>query len=386
MITKGRWAAVTLAASIAAALLGCPSLRSIGVTGGDAGDEGIVEAARADARSDARDADGAKEAHACTPDAASDPRNCGRCGHDCMGGACEGGVCQAYVLATDPAGTYGVAVNGGVVYFTSIDGTVQKCTADDCAMTLTQMTSGQGTPRAITTDSTSVYWANEGFIVEAGFLGGIATCGLAGCPKGTAMVLASAEVAPIDVAVNTNAVFWTDEYGKLVRSCSIGGCGNMPTTLATDPTNLSGVAIDATSIYWAETQLGNIIQCPLGGCTSFVPLASFTPYQFTKLDIANDTVFWSTDGEILSCATSGCGGTPQVFATGQANAYAVAHDATNLYWTLFDASGSVLSCPLAGCSTPTVLATMQIQPTSVAVDDISVYWANSGGTVMRVMK
>jgi hypothetical protein len=200
------------------------------------------------------------------------------------------------------------------------------------------------------------------------------------------MDLSSLEQWPADLAVNTSAVYWTDVYGQAVRSCRIGGCSGVPTTLANDPTRLSGVAIDDTSIYWAEPKLGNVIKCPLAGCPTFTPFAS-GQVNPAKLDVANGTLFWSANGAIMSCATSGCAGAPAVFANNQPASYAITHDTTTLYWTLLDSAGKVLSCPLAGCTTPVVLADLQANPAAVAVDDASVYWANSGGsTVMRVMK
>jgi hypothetical protein len=46
-----------------------------------------------------------------------DRKNCGRCGYDCLGGACSGGACQPYAIAKDIDGPYGVAVrDGGALY------------------------------------------------------------------------------------------------------------------------------------------------------------------------------------------------------------------------------------------------------------------------------
>jgi hypothetical protein len=171
-----------------------------------------------------------------------------------------------------------------------------------------------------------------------------------------------------------------------VRSCTVGGCGNMPTTLAKDSPPLSGVAIDDTSIYWAEVKPGNIIQCPLSGCMTFPPFATGQNHA-AKIDVTQGVVYWSANDAIMSCPSAGCKGKPQVFASDQPSSFAITHDATNLYWTLFQEDGQVLSCPLEGCKTPKVLAMHQNLPTSVAVDDTSVYWASSGANaIMRVSK
>jgi hypothetical protein len=402
MIPVRRWAAIMLAAAMAGASLNCPSLGDIGVGAGDAGEDRHrvadvterEERGRDVATDEARITDAVSEQVACSPDLATDPMNCGRCGHDCVvpegvppdGGGCRGGACQPYAIVSGNAGPYGVAVTKGIVYFTSTDNTVEMCMADDCMNTLTEMTSGQSIPRGITTDSTNVYWASEGFIADGGFAGGIATCGLSGCLGGIATLLAPFEQAPYEVVVNANNAYWTDDFGKLVRTCPISGCSQDPTTLVADPEILSGIAVDATSFYWAEPKLGNLIKCPLTGCASFIPFATFTPCDWVQIHIVNDTVFWSAETDILTCPSSGCGGAPQVFASNQATAYAITDDGTNLYWTA-EEGGLVLSCPLTGCASPTVLGSEQHAPTSVAVDDTSVYWANStGSTVMRLMK
>jgi hypothetical protein len=59
----------------------------------------------------------------CT-DTTTDPRHCGRCGHDCELGRCENGFCQPYPLLGDPRhatglkSLYGLTVAGGNLYGT----------------------------------------------------------------------------------------------------------------------------------------------------------------------------------------------------------------------------------------------------------------------------
>ncbi len=376
---------MTLTLACAAALPGCPSLGEIGVGGGDAG----ADTAPPDHRGDVEPRDARARdilGDACTASPATDPKNCGRCGHDCQGGACRAGVCQAYAIVTGSDSPYGIAVHAGALYFTTGFLTVETCKADHCMSSLGQIASKQGAPRGIVTDETSVYWANVGLPFDGGNAGSIATCGLAGCPKGNPTLLSSAADGPVDIAVDTSAVYWTNYDNGVVRSCTIGGCGDMPTTLATDAAPISGVAVDATSIYWAEPMLGNVIQCPLAGCATFGPFAS-GQVGAAKVDTVNGSVYWSTQSAIMRCPATGCGGAPEVFAKGQPSAYAIAHDAVNLYWSLYAKAGKVLRCPLSGCTTPEVLADEQDMPAAIAVDTDSVYFTDrGGGTVMRVMK
>jgi hypothetical protein len=389
MVTTARWFLLPLAVAFAGAFIGCPSLSAISVGGvpeagigaREAGPDRAVDVAPREARTP----DAPRDEKACTDDPESDPKNCGRCSHDCMGGACEGGVCQPYPILSGVIAS-GIAVTNGTVYLTTAAGNVEKCNADDCLATLAELATDQEIPEAITTDTSSVYWTNAGFIVDGGNAGSIVTCGLAGCPGGVPTVLAPMEDDPQSIVVSSSAVYWTNTYGGIVRSYTIGGSAHPPTTLTTDPTTLSGVAIDATSIYWTESGLGNIMKCPLAGCVTPTTLASGQGSP-AELVVANDTVFWPTGAAIMSCPTSGCGGAPHIFAKNQVGAYAIANDTTNVYWALLlgGTRGKVLSCALSGCATPTVLGDMQKEPIAIAVDDASVYWANSN-ELMRVMK
>src|SRR5580700_8934554 len=82
-------------------LLGaCPSLGEIGVGGPvDATVERGTPKAEGglDARPDTSPRDAGVDVP-CVAEVGTDPHNCGRCGHDCLGGACAGGACEAVVL------------------------------------------------------------------------------------------------------------------------------------------------------------------------------------------------------------------------------------------------------------------------------------------------
>src|SRR5262249_12538358 len=53
----------------------------------------------------------------CTGATSSDPHNCGGCGHDCLGGACDQGVCQPVVLATTVGAPNSLVVDGEDVFW-----------------------------------------------------------------------------------------------------------------------------------------------------------------------------------------------------------------------------------------------------------------------------
>ena len=82
--------------------------------GSDAGSDAANDAA-SDAPSDGAGGDGA-----CQASIATDPLNCGACGHDCLGGACEAGVCgPVAIVSGEPAPAY-IATDGTKVYWTDV--------------------------------------------------------------------------------------------------------------------------------------------------------------------------------------------------------------------------------------------------------------------------
>ena len=69
-----------------------------------------------------------------------------------------------------------------------------------------------------------------------------------------------------------------------------------------------------------------------------------------------------------------------------ANAYGVAVDSMNVYWSDFEL-GAVMSAPLAGGAAVT-LASGQTRPYDIVLDDMAVYWTNNSnpGGVFKVAK
>ncbi len=62
--------------------------------------------------------------------------------------------------------------------------------------------------------------------------------------------------------------------------------------------------------------------------------------------------------------------------------FAIAVDATSVYWTTY-LGGTVMKVSLDG-GTTTLLASGQNSPQDIAVDATSVYWTTHGGTVMKL--
>ncbi len=147
---------------------------------------------------------------------------------------------------------------------------------------------------------------------------------------------------------------------------------------------LTGIAVDAENLYWTEDYFdGDVMKLPLDG--GVVSTVAKSPYAgFLAVDLSN--LYWVTSTTVVQAPLDG--GTPvTLLATGQSQAYGIAVDSQNVYWTTLGASGSsdgsVMSVPIGGGT-----ATQDSSPPSpmsfagIVVNATNVYWGSSTGEIM----
>jgi len=318
------------------------------------------------------------------PDPLTDPKNCGRVGHDCIGGGCMAGVCQPWTLATGELLPWGITVDATNVYWTTdgAPGAVYSCPLAGCGATPTLLASVPTAATRITVDAAHVYFSE----FDAG---NVVACPLAGCGANSPAPLSSGENQPMGVAVAAGNVYWADSGGTLVRMTAVPG-GGAVSTLAVNQSGPRTLVADATNLYWTSAG-GEVVTCPLAACPSPVTLASnqAAPYFIA---LYGGDVYWTNDsnpGSIAKCAITGCGGNPTTIVA-SSSPIGLDVDASGIYWLDGDhaTSGSVLHCPIAGCGpVPDVLAVNQAGAFALVAAPNAVYWTNSNdGTVRAVAK
>jgi len=334
----------------------------------------------------------------CSPDLASDPTNCGGCGHDCQGGACSQGMCGPVTLAVTHSGL-GIAIDSTFVYFADNDaGVLYK---------ISKALTRQGTPtpvisgaaaqsvQGIASDGVYVYWTNK---TNAGEV-------RRALPTGAGLTtLASNQAQPDWIASNGAVVVWTDQASNQVMLAPAAGNGSTaPIQLNVSGENgtvLAGIAVDDSRAYYATKTSG-------GGLAESVPLDGGPVTELgiaTYVDIAvdNQNVYWtggSTNPSLYENAKDGSASTEMALAAGALQCpLGVASDGTSVYFldqgtaTCGPASsdaGALYRVSLgSGTTKPSLLVSGLSDPQAIAVDNTAVYWIAGGasGAVMKLAK
>jgi hypothetical protein len=190
----------------------------------------------------------------CNAQLVSDPKNCGRCGHDCGDLACVQGVCQPKRVSLGGTGTINdwassgtnlyLAMNDGV-HVVPIDGL-----ADGGAGVVIPNSSVNGAPIAVSLDDVNVYFTTGGQLGKAAIGGGspaeLMGTSYAGSTDSHPHLLAN-DAANVYVAPPNGAGSAVFAFPKT------GGGPNYLVTLDPNLTNLGPIGVDANRVYYLVT-------------------------------------------------------------------------------------------------------------------------------------
>ena len=218
---------------------------------------------------------------------------------------------------------------------------------------------------SIVVDSTSVYWNDA-------ITNGVNKIPVGGVPDGGAPTVLTASW-PNDNALMTMTMDATGENLYVGSSEVYGGIGKIPvnggpsTLLSPLPTPLEqypiAIAVDANDVYWINTENGT--QNGIGdGTLQKLPLAG-SPDAAAPTTVASDLA----DRPVTILNSSG----PSALAY-----RGLVVDDANAYWCDFW-NGVIFECALTGCGSQPTGVAAATYPTSVAADDVNLYWSDEDG-------
>ena len=329
--------------------------------GTDAGSDGGIDALANDAGLDTTEVN-TGDSGGCDANPKTDPHNCGVCGHDCLGGACNAGMCQPVMLASGENYPTSIVLGASAAYWIrQVTGEIVSCALLGCGLSPGVLASnGAWFPSQLVSDSSDLYWTNT-------FDNSVMRCGLGPCSNNPT-TLAVAQPYPAGITIDATKVFWADANG--VSSCDKTGGNYM--LISSAVSDSSALAVDSANVYWGDN---GIVTCPKTGCGDGGVPTVLAPGLFglVALVVEGTNVFWAANGTIQMCGTGGCGGTPTTLVTGGVLAMAVY--ANTLFWA---SNTGLQECDFSNCTaTTTTLATIKLA-SSIAVDSAAVYWTDWG--------
>jgi len=335
-------------------------------------------------------------------DTKTDVKNCGRCNHDCLAGACNAGTCAAYTVTTDPYAQQ-LFTDGGRVYWiryltslanggffsAKLDGTDPRTIFD------------AGNTNSCT--RAAVALGKAYFLCANGLASDIRVCTLP-CAAGSSTVLkpgiatapASASALAADPSTGTVYYAVATPYNQPPNGSIFDIAGNR--VGGVNQANPNDLAIANGSIYWlnsgtysADTPQtnGGVKRASLvsPATESVVVTAGNAYFDNGTLAVDANNVYYSgrnypggaVDTDIVVANASGTNAAPAIFA--HAVSGPVVSDGTNVFLTM---GNTVRYCSrVGGCGAgPTVLANENGQ--NLAVDAESVMWVGNG--IRRIAK
>jgi hypothetical protein len=324
----------------------------------------------------------------------------GGCSHDCLGGACNAGMCAPVAIASKLNGVVNLAQMTDRVFWTEYPGN-EIASADkvDASLNVLAGYPIADSPWGIATDDSFVY------VVNSGSASTILRCPPSQCDQST--VLYDGGLQPTVIALAGNFAYWAEPFvDSISRMPKSGGAVQQLATPDTSNSTAQYACIvsDGTYVYWSEPQNGLIRRQAVAAQPQTVFTLQGTSFPMTLL-IDGTTLYFVATGTSNGAGVIGYGnldgtGGVQVVAPGQHFPWGLATDATYLYWTTegdFDAKGNpmnnggVFRCEKTGCTTPVQLADGLADARGIVVDDTAIYFGTfatgtNDSTVWRLAK
>ena len=296
-----------------------------------------------------------------------DPKNCGSCGHDCLGGDCRSGKCLPVVMTEDAGaavaqrmamseeGIY--IVGGGTLHRVGLDG--------GPASTLYTPTPGNLLGELAVSPTKVVF--TEGF----GALPSIRSCPFGACPD--AAVESTSVAAPHALSVVGERAFWGD-INAMYASAPAGGAPQL-----FQAEDVTATAASAARIYWGRNSAFVLRSAlPDGGDVATLALDSGA---ISQLAVTHDALLWVANANLYIAAPDGGSVQRLVALSGGTLRVGLAGD--QVYW-LENTTGVLRRCSLAGPCAGEVVSLKRT--VDFAITQRAIWWLEEGGRLLRLAR
>ena len=338
-------------------------------------------------------------------DLTMDPKNCGRCAHDCLGGLCTASTCQPTKLYSGTGATFALAVDTTNIYFSDISnlsaGALYTMPKDAPAPSSATQIAGTPDPLIydIVADAKGVYfsWGSSAF-ASKGALETIAPDG-----GGRHALMTDASIAR-GLSLNNTNVYFAHTYlnpvqvGTVARSAT----NATATILSNNEPGVDNTFVSGTYVYWGGANTDKVRFCTAdpNGCS--VTLKDFLSGLNASQSLGGNAknLFISGFEVLYQADKSGSAPTAAVAAAAQPQVFSIAADDKDIYWLDLGTSGksfndgSIRHCPIdatgaAKCTVANgeIVATSDQTPRVIVMDAKAVYWTVQGeGAVYRLAR
>lgn len=320
-------------------------------------------------------------------DVSMSPTNCGRCGHDCGGGQCTGGVCQPVAVA-DAADQLvspsALAVNDNAIFWMEPT-RIRACPLPlGCAVAPSLIADAYERLSALAVTADKLYFGGCRACDDREYF---YECPLSGCPAVSPPFVTSGYLQYTNITIGKTHVYWRSDP---VHSCSLASCGTTNASwgrlgfsdiaaLITDGDTLFVKGAAGTELKTCPEPTGCAAPATLTGSSEVTASARAYVGRFYWLSPGPST------GQVRSCAITACNG-GEIFAVDNYGGTELAVDETGVYW-INPTRGTLRHCPLAGCPVAgaNTLASNLVDPKQLTLGKGFVYWIQ-GNTILKVAK
>lgn len=308
------------------------------------------------------------------------PRHCGECLHDCLGGECVSGMCQPIELATDDGVPGAIAVDATHVYWTNqTTGDVKRVTlaAEHAVETIFQGSGSSGPVKRFALHGGKIYFPYSPD--SDGSLHAVFSCPITGCGVTSPTKVVGDLEGPGAVDVVGDTLIVTELTGGKVGQCALP-CGSGLTPIANEALPVD-VAKEGTTVVWIV--LNGDVRVKLDGTA---PFSARKNTAAASVALVGGEIVYADQGSGIGAMQLDGGAFRYISRT---HSPSLAVDSSSVYFTDFLTTGGVYRCPLSGCAdASTPIAQNQSLPNAVAFDDKSVVWINMGSapSIRRVAR